>query len=105
VEIRGVDIFDPNTGQIRSSGPDDIACWFIDTDYDGEAFFVRHAHFLGGDQPYDKLARALKAEVDLDAWESIYSAVSRPFPKPRSGRIAIKVINHFGDEVLKVAVV
>ena len=105
VEIRGVDIFDPNTGQIRSSGPDDIACWFIDTDYNGEAFFVRHAYFLGGDQPYDKLARALKAEVDPDAWESLYSAVSRPFPKPRSGRIAIKVINHFGDEVVKVSAV
>ena len=102
VEIRGVDIFDPNTGQVRSSGPDDIATWFIDTDYNGEAFFVRHAYFLGGDQPYDRLARALKAEVDPDAWQSLYSAVSRPFPKPRSGRIAIKVINHYGDEVLKV---
>jgi adenine-specific DNA-methyltransferase len=102
VEIRGVDIFDPNTGQIRSSGPDDIACWFIDTDYNGEAFFVRHAYFLGSDQPYDKLARALKAEVDPDAWQSLYSAVSRPFPKPSTGRIAVKVINHYGDEVLRV---
>lgn len=102
VEIRGVDIFDPNTGQIRSSGPADIATWFIDTDYNGEAFFVRHAYFLGGDQPYDKLARALKAEVDPDAWQSLYSSVSRPFPKPRSGRIAVKVINHFGDEVVRV---
>jgi adenine-specific DNA-methyltransferase len=105
VEIRGVDIYDPNTGFIRSSGPDDIATWFIDTDYNGEAFFVRHAYFLGADQPYDKLAKALKAEVDPDAWQSLYSAVSRPFPKPRSGRIAIKVINHYGDEVVKVAAV
>ncbi len=105
VEIRGVDIFDPNTGQVRSSGPDDIATWFIDTDYDGEAFFVRHAYFLGGDQPYDRLARALRAEVDPDAWQSLYSAVSRPFPVPRGGRIAVKVINHYGDEVLKVQTV
>lgn len=102
VEVRGVDIFDPNTGTIRSSGPDDIACWFLDTAYDGEAFFVRHAYFLGGDQPYDKLKRALRAEVDEAAWDSLYSAVSRPFAKPASGRIAVKVINHYGDEVLKV---
>ena len=102
VEIRGVDIFDPNTGTIRSSGTDDIACWFLDTAYTGEAFFVRHAYFLGGDEPYDKLKRALKAEVDESAWASLYSAVSRPFPRPDSGRIAVKVINHFGDEVLKV---
>ncbi len=102
VEVRGVDIFDPNTGTVRSSGPDDIACWFLDTAYDGEAFFVRHAYFLGGDQPYDKLRRALRAEVDEAAWDSLYSAVSRPFPKPESGRIAVKVINHYGDEVLKV---
>jgi adenine-specific DNA-methyltransferase len=102
VEIRGVDIFDPNTGQIRSSGPAEIACWFIDTDYDGEAFFVRHAYFLGGDEPYDRLARALRAEIDAAAWQSLYSAVSRPFPTPQRGRIAVKVINHYGDEVLKV---
>ena len=103
VEICGVDIFDPNTGQVRSSGPDDIATWFIDTDYNGEAFFVRHAYFLGGDQPCDKLARALNADVDPDAWQSLYSAVSRPFPRPRSGRIAVKVVNHYGDEVLRIA--
>jgi len=102
VEVRGVDIFDPNTGTIRSSGPDDIACWFLDTAYDGEAFFVRHAYFLGGDQPYDRLKRALRAEIDEAAWDSLYSAVSRPFARPASGRIAVKVINHYGDEVLKV---
>jgi adenine-specific DNA-methyltransferase len=102
VEIRGLDIYDPTTGEIRSSSTDDIACWFIDTNYNSESFFVRHAYFTGGDKPYDKLKRALRAEIDEAAWESLYSTKSRPFPKPDTGRFAVKVINHYGDEVLKV---
>jgi adenine-specific DNA-methyltransferase len=102
VEIKGVDVYDPTTGQIRSASTDDIACWFVDTDYNGESFFVRHAYFTGADAPYDKLKRALRAEVDEDAWSALYSTVSRPFPRPESGKIAVKVINHYGDEVLKV---
>jgi adenine-specific DNA-methyltransferase len=102
VEIRGVDVYDPTTGQIRSNSTDGIACWFIDTDYNEESFFVRHAYFCGGDVPYEKLQRALKAEIDEAAWSSLYSTVSRPFQPPRTGKIAIKVINHYGDEVLKV---
>ena len=102
VEIKGVDVYDPTTGQIRSASTDDIACWFIDTDYNGESFFVRHAYFTGADDPYDKLKRALRAEIDEAVWSSLYSTVSRPFAKPESGKIAIKVINHYGDEVLKV---
>jgi adenine-specific DNA-methyltransferase len=102
VEIRGVDVYDPTTGVVRTSATDDIACWFIDTDYDGEQFFVRHAYFTGADKPYEKLQRSLNTEVDLDAWASLYSTKSRPFDSPATGRIAVKVINHFGDEVLKV---
>jgi adenine-specific DNA-methyltransferase len=102
VEIKGVDVYDPTTGQIRSASTDDIACWFIDTDYNGESFFVRHAYFTGADEPYDKLKRALRAEIDEAAWSSLYSTVSRAFAKPESGKIAVKVINHYGDEVLKV---
>jgi adenine-specific DNA-methyltransferase len=102
VEIRGVDVYDPTTGQIRSSSTDDIACWFIDTNYNSESFFVRHAYFTGSDEPYDKLKRALKAEIDEAAWASLYSTRSRPFDRPETGKIAIKVINHYGDEVLKV---
>ena len=101
-EIKGVDVYDPTTGQIRSSSTDDIACWFIDTNYNGESFFVRHAYFTGAEEPYDKLKRALRAEIDETAWSSLYSTVSLPFDKPESGKIAVKVINHFGDEVLKV---
>ncbi len=102
VEIKGLDVYDPTTGEIRSSSTDDIACWFIDTNYNGESFFVRHAYFTGADKPYDKLKRALRAEVDEAAWSALYSTVSRPFDKPETGKIAIKVINHYGDEVLKV---
>lgn len=101
-EIRGLDVYDPTTGAIRNSSTDDIACWFIDTDYNGESFFVRHAYFTGADEPYEKLKRALRAEIDEAAWSSLYRTVSRPFEKPKSGKIAVKVISHFGDEVLKV---
>ncbi len=102
VEIKGVDVYDPTTGQIRNSSTDDIACWFIDTSYNGESFFVRHAYFTGAEEPYDKLKRALKAEIDEAAWASLYSTKSRAFDPPKTGKIAVKVINHYGDEVLKV---
>lgn len=102
VKVNGVDVFDPSTGEVRSDGPDGIACWFVDTDYNEESFFVRHAYFLGANDPYTALKTTLKAEIDADAWATLNSDVSRPFPKPRSGRIAVKVINHLGDEVMKV---
>jgi adenine-specific DNA-methyltransferase len=102
IEVKGLDIYDPTTGEIRNSSTEDIACWFIDTDYNGESFFVRHAYFIGAGEPYEKLKRALRAEIDEDAWSSMNSTKSRPFLKPKTGKIAIKVINHYGDEVLKV---
>jgi adenine-specific DNA-methyltransferase len=102
VEVHGVDVYDPTTGVVRASSTDDIACWFIDTDYDGEQFFVRHAYFTGADNPYEKLQRSLNADIDEGAWASLYSTKSRPFACPTTGRIAVKVINHYGDEVLQV---
>ncbi len=102
VAIKGVDVYDPTTGQIRSSSTDDIACWFIDTNYNEESFFVRHAYFTGANEPYEKLKRALRAEIDEAAWSALYSTKSRPFDPPETGKIAVKVINHYGDEVLKV---
>jgi adenine-specific DNA-methyltransferase len=101
VEIRGVDVYNPATGQVRSAGTDRIAMWMIDTAYDEESFFVRHCYFTGGKDPYDALRRALRAEIDEAAWAECYRTVSRPFPRPPTGRIAVKVINHYGDEVLK----
>ncbi len=102
VTVHGVDVFHPNTGEIRSDSTDGIACWFIDTDYNSESFFVRHAYFLGANDPYKSLKTTLKAEINREAWESLHSDTSRPFEKPKSGRIAVKIINHLGDEVMKV---
>ena len=102
VKVNGVDVFHPNTGEIRSDGPDGIACWFIDTDYNEESFFVRHAYFLGANDPYKALKTTLKAEIHREAWETLHSDTSRPFDRPASGRLAVKVINHLGDEVMKV---
>ena len=102
VEINGLDIYDPTTGEIRASSTDDIACWVIDTNYSEESFFVRHAYFTGADKPYEKLKRALRAEIDKAAWAALYSTISRPFDVPETGKIAVKVINHYGDEVLRV---
>ena len=103
VRLHGVDVFHPQTGEVRSDSAADVPCWFIDTEYNGESFFVRHAYFPGAaSDPYKALKTTLKAEIDPDAWESLRRDVSRPFPKPASGRIAVKVINHLGDEVMKV---
>ena len=102
VKVNGVDVFHPSTGKIRSDNADGIACWFVDTDYNEESFFVRHAYFLGARDPYKSLKTTLKAEINQEAWETLRSDTSRPFDKPTSGRIAVKVINHLGDEVMKV---
>ena len=102
VKVNGVDVFHPNTGEVRSDGAEGIACWFIDTDYNEESFFVRHAYFLGANDPYKALKTTLKAEINEDAWATLNSDTSRPFTRPKLGRIAVKVINHLGDEVMKV---
>lgn len=106
VEVDGVDVYDPFKSEIRSSGSGDpehnIAAWFVVSNYNGEAFFVTQAYFLGADKPYEKLKKALKAEINESVWDELYSTVSRPFPKPKTGKIAVKVINHYGDEVMKV---
>lgn len=102
VKVNGVDVFDPNTGDIRSNDTAGIAAWFVDTDYNEESFFVRHAYFLGANDPYKGLRTALQADIDEDAWATLYSDTSRPFERPATGKIAVKVINHFGDEVMKV---
>ncbi len=102
VEIRGVDVYVPTTGQVRSSTTDHIACWFVDTNYNEESFFVREAYFTGAGDPYESLRKALRADVDETAWATLYTTESRPFAAPETGKIAVKVINHYGDEVMKV---
>jgi adenine-specific DNA-methyltransferase len=102
VDLRGVDVYDPTTGEVRSDSTDQVALWMIDTDYDEESFFVRHCYFTGGNDPYKRLKTALKADIDEEAWESLYRTTSRPFPKPETRKFAVKVINDYGDEVMKV---
>jgi adenine-specific DNA-methyltransferase len=102
VQLNGVDVYDPTTGEVRSNSTDQVALWMIDTDYDGESFFVRHCYFTGGQDPYRSLKIALKADIDEDAWATLYRTESRPFAKPATGRVAVKVINDYGDEVVKV---
>ena len=102
VELLGVDVYDPTTGEVRSNSTDQIALWMIDTAYNGESFFVRHCYFTGGQDPYKRLKTALKAEINEEAWASLYRTESRAFPKPETGRIAVKVINDYGDEVMKI---
>ena len=102
VKVNGVDVFKPQTGEVVSVGADGIACWFIDTDYNEESFFVRHAYFLGANDPYNSLKTTLKAEINAEAWATLNSDTSRAFDKPQNGRFAVKVINHLGDEVMKV---
>jgi adenine-specific DNA-methyltransferase len=102
VQVKGVDVFRPQEGKVDSDSTDTIALWMIDTDYKQESFFVRHAYFLGANDPYKALKTTLRAEIDAEARASLNSDTSRPFPKPKSGRIAVKVINHLGDEVMKV---
>src|SRR5690349_5168385 len=101
-QVMGVDVFDPTTGEVRSDDADGIACWFIDTDYNEESFFFRHAYFLGQNDPYGALKTTLKAEIDADVSATLNGEISRPFPMPKSGRIAVNVINHLGDEVMKM---
>jgi adenine-specific DNA-methyltransferase len=102
VKILGVDVYDPTTGAVRSNDTDLIALWMVDTNYNGESFFVRHCYFTGGNDPYARLKKALKADIDEDAWASLYRTTSRPFAAPETGRIAVKVINDYGDEVMQV---
>jgi len=102
VEVKGIDVYDPTTGEARSQDTEHIALWLLDTNYNEESFFVRHCYFTGGNDPYARLKRALKSDIDEDAWASLYSTTSRPFEKPTTGKIAVKVINDYGDEVMQV---
>jgi adenine-specific DNA-methyltransferase len=102
MQLKGVDVYDPTTGEVRSDSTDQVALWMIDTDYDGESFFVRHCYFTGGQDPYKRLRAALRADIDEEAWATLYRTESRPFAKPATGKVAVKVINDYGDEVVKV---
>ena len=102
IKINGLDVYDPTTGSIRNNPVEQIACWFIDTDYDGESFYVKHAYFVGNEKEFESLKKTLKLQLDLEEWSKLNSTESIPFEIPKSKKNALKVINNFGDEILKV---
>jgi adenine-specific DNA-methyltransferase len=102
VELRGVDIYDPLTGEVHSSRGEDVAAWFLDTDYDGKTFHICQAFFPGDPDAWEKLQRALKAQIAPEAFEQMRGTVSFPFEPGEHRRIAVKVIDFRGNEVVRV---
>jgi len=102
VELRGVDIYDPLTGKVHSARGEDVAAWFLDTDYDGMTFHICQAFFPGDADAWEKLQRALKAQIDPEAFEQMRGTVSFPFEPGEHKRIAVKVIDFQGNEVVRV---
>ena len=101
VEIHGYDTFDPATGQAAEGGPDDVACWMLDTDHDGESFYARRIHFPGADndRQIKKLLRELGKNADDVEHEALTAMRSAPFDPPERGRIAVKIITATGMEM------
>lgn len=102
VELRGVDIYDPLTGEVHSTRGEDVAAWFLDTDYDGKTFHICQAFFPGDPEAWEKLQRALKAQIDPEVCERMRGTVSFPFQPGENRRIAVKVIDFRGNEVVRV---
>jgi len=102
VELMGVDIYDPNTGETIHESGKKVAAWFLDTDYDGMVFHICQAFFPGGEDPWDKLKGKLKAEIDESAFERMRGTVSFPFEPGEHKQIAVKVIDFRGNEVMRV---
>jgi very-short-patch-repair endonuclease len=102
VELRGVDIYDPLTGEVHSERGKNVAAWFLDTDYDGKTFKIAQAFFPGDPDAWEKLQRALKAQIDPEAFERMRGTNSFPFTPGEHNRIAVKVIDFRGNEVVRV---
>jgi adenine-specific DNA-methyltransferase len=102
VELRGVDIYDPLSGEVHSTRGEDVAAWFLDTDYDGKTFKISQAFFPGDPDAWEKLQRALKAQIAPEAFEQMRGTVSFPFQPGEHQRIAVKVIDFRGNEVVRV---
>ncbi len=102
VELRGVDIYNPLTGQTEHSQGSEVAAWFLDTDYDGKTFHICQAFFPGDPDAWDKLQRALKAQIDPEAFHKMRGTVSFPFEVGKYRRAGVKVIDFRGNEVLRV---
>ncbi len=101
VEMEGVDIYDPVSNTVRSAGASKVAAWFLDTDYDGRCFCVTQA-FFPDRSAWEKLAKALNNTLDQEAFAKLAGTVSLPFPAGEHKRIAVKVIDTRGNEVMRV---
>jgi adenine-specific DNA-methyltransferase len=102
VELSGVDIYDPLTGNVESKEGKEVAAWFLDTDYDGKTFHLCQAFFPGAPDAWEKLQRALKAQIPPEVFEQMRGTVSFPFQPGEHQRIAVKVIDFRGNEVVRV---
>jgi adenine-specific DNA-methyltransferase len=101
VTMEGVDIYDPVNNTIQSSGADKVAAWFLDSDYDGRTFCITQA-FFPDRSAWDKLARALSGTVDPERFEALSGTTSLPFAPGKHKRVAVKVIDPRGNEVMAV---
>lgn len=105
VELQGVDIYDPTSGEVHPSRPEDVAAWFLDQDYEGYTFCITQAFFpkeATNLNPWDKLENALHGIIDKKAIEKLRGTTSLPFKAGDQKRIAVKVIDQRGNEVIVV---
>jgi adenine-specific DNA-methyltransferase len=101
VEMEGVDIYDPVTNTVRSTGAEKVAAWFVDANYDGRCFCITQA-FFPDKKAWEKLSKALVGTVDPERFEAFAGTISLPFPKGSFNRVAVKVIDPRGNEVMRV---
>lgn len=102
VQLNGVDVYVPKLNTVRSGEIDDIDCWMVDSDYNEQCFVARQVFFPDNPTLYKALKKMLNNDIDAEEWEAAAGTLSHPFPRPYSNKIAVKVINHFGDEVMKI---
>ena len=101
VKMEGVDIYNPVENTVSSAGGDKVAAWFLDSDYDGRTFCITQA-FFPDKKAWDKIARALKGVIDTERFEKLSGTESLPFPAGEHQRVAVKVIDPRGNEVMQV---
>lgn len=102
-EVLGYDTYNPGTGNVEPGGAKHIACWMIDSDYDGNSFYARRIHFpIGGDKQIERLKRHLGKNLDQEAWNAMLSHKSMPFKRPKTGRIAVRIVTVTHTEMTAV---
>ncbi|MCY4656361.1 MAG: site-specific DNA-methyltransferase [Gammaproteobacteria bacterium] len=104
VKVIGYDTFNPQDGNLSEGTAKDIQCWMVDTNYDEKQFYARRFHFPGkdSDRQITRFQRELKKQIDGDEWKALMSLKSTPFPRPPSGRIAVRIITNTGVEMTTV---